>query len=197
MRKLHYSMFWLCSIKEQFVYSLSSIKCLTLFKYPTFLILCHNRIYWCKFHDGNSYLTRSLGASTAKSPGTSTGGRGCWVIGPCLEESCEGSGGDQAGGMLVAFEAFWWWRKYQMIAARAMRNAQPSPTPTPIPTFVCGAIPASSHWPEDPVGVVRHAWVGEAPVAVGRMFDVFIDVVEGSLVVVASFVRMLNLWQMK
>lgn len=78
-----------------------------------------------------------------------------------------------------------------------MRKAQPSPTPTPIPTFICGLSPASSHWSDDPVGVVRHAWVGEAPVAVGEMVDLFIDVVEGSLAVVASFARMLNVWQIK
>lgn len=84
-----------------------------------------------------------------------------------------------------------------MIAAMAMRNAQPSPTPTPIPTFVFGVSPTSSHWSEDPVGVVRHAWVGEAPMTVDEIVDVFIDVVEGSLAVVALFSRMLKLWQMK
>lgn len=108
-----------------------------------------------KSHDGNSYLTRSLGASaTAESPGTSAGG------GIYLEGFCVLLGGDQAGGGFdasksgVAAAAAFRRRKYQMIAARAMKNAQPTPTPMPTPTASV-EVPVPLLESEDPVDVER------------------------------------------
>lgn len=127
-----------------------------------------------KSHDGNSYLTRSLGASaTAESPGTSAGG------GLCLKGSCVLLGGDQAGGGFDAFKSgavaaatFRRW-KYQMIAARVMKNAQPTPTPMPTPTVS-----------EDvPVPLLE----SEGPVDVEELVD------EGVVIVVSLFGRILKL----
>lgn len=122
----------------------------------------------CKSHDGNSYLTRSLGASaTEELPGTSAGG------GVCLGGSCLLLGGDQEGDGFDTFNsgaaaaAAFRRRKYQMIAARAMKNAQPTPTPMPTPTASVDVLVLLLE-PEDPVDVER--LVGEGVVVVVSFF---------------------------
>ena len=87
-----------------------------------------------------------------------------------MKGSCVSLGEDQAGGGLDAFSsgaAAFRRRKYQMIAARAMKNAQQTPTPMPTPT-VSVDVPVPLLESEDPVDV--EGLVDESVVVVVSFF---------------------------
>lgn len=124
-------------------------------------------------HGGSSYLTLLWATKSPRSSAGGIPGRDCrW--GYCVLSGSHEAMGSFAWRTTAAVRRW----KYQMTAASAMKNAQPSPTPTPIPTFACGDNPSSLQVSKDAVDVESHSWAVD----------------EGDAVVLALFAVMLKSW---